>query len=86
MYMTVIEDAERSTPENVNGKIAIHIPMKTFNAIRKEFDILEHDVEGFVTSLIERIIMEHIGEANSKVLSSAEEKELEDDLKGLGYL
>jgi hypothetical protein len=84
--MTVLEDNGKGNFENGSAKIAIHIPIKTFNALRKEFDIFEEDVEGFVTSLIERIIMEHAGEANSKVLTGKEEKELEDDLKGLGYL
>jgi hypothetical protein len=83
--MTVLEDG-KSTLNNSNAKIAIHIPLKTFHSLKKEFDILEHDVEGFVASLIERIIMEHAGEANSKVFSKSEEKELEDELKGLGYL
>lgn len=83
--MTVVESNGRIRSDN-NAKIAIHIPIKTFQSLKKEFDILENDIEAFVASMIERIIMEHAGEANSKVFSTAETKELEDDLKGLGYL
>jgi len=83
--MTLLEGNEKIVVEN-NAKIAVYVPFKTFNSLRKEFNILESEVDGFVTSLIERSIMERAGDANSNVFSKAEEKELEDDLRGLGYL
>jgi hypothetical protein len=67
-------------------KIAIHIPEATISSLKKEFNILEADLSGFITSLLERSIAEHVGERNSKVFSESETKEIEDDLKGLGYI
>jgi hypothetical protein len=68
-------------------KIAIHIPEATISSLKKEFNIQEGaDLSSFITSLLERSIAEHVGEANSKVFSESETKEIEDDLKGLGYI
>jgi hypothetical protein len=70
----------------MSTKIAVYIPETTISSLKKEFNIEDADLNDFVTSMIERRIAEHIGETNSKVFSESETKELEDDLKGLGYI
>jgi hypothetical protein len=70
----------------MSTKIAIYIPEAVISSLKKEFNIEDADLGNFITSLIERRILEHIGETNSKVFSESETKELEDDLKGLGYI
>jgi hypothetical protein len=70
----------------MSTKIAIHIPEATISSLKKEFNIQDADLSSFITSLLERSIAEHVGEANSKVFSESETKEIEDDLKGLGYI
>jgi hypothetical protein len=70
----------------MSTKIAIHIPESTIFSLKKEFNIEDTDLSNFITSLLERSIAEHVGEVNSKVFSESETKEIEDDLKGLGYI
>jgi hypothetical protein len=36
--------------------------------------------------LIEKAVADRISETNSKIFSDSEVKEMEDDLKGLGYI
>lgn len=67
-------------------QIPVHIPVTTLNSIKKEFNISEAEVGPFITCLIDKAVTEHIAEANSNVFSDSEVKELEDDLKGLGYI
>jgi hypothetical protein len=69
-----------------NGDVSIKIPAKTIDALRKEFGISEEDLRNFIISLIEKRILENIDETNSKVFSQSQTKEIEDDLKGLGYI
>ena len=69
-----------------NGDVSIKIPTKTIDALRKEFGISEEDLSDFIISLIEKRILENIDETNSKVFSQSQTKEIEDDLKGLGYI
>jgi DNA-binding transcriptional regulator GbsR (MarR family) len=69
-----------------NGDVSIKIPTKTIDALRKEFGISEEDLSNFIISLIEKRILENIDETNSKVFSQSQTKEIEDDLKGLGYI
>jgi len=68
--------------------LALHvsIPVRTINSLKKEFSLLENEVESFIVSIIERVIAEHASKTNSKVFSETEAKELEDDLRGLGYI
>ena len=70
----------------MSTKIAVYIPETTISSLKKEFNIEDADLNDFVTSMIERRVAEHIGETNSNVFSESETKELEDDLKGLGYI
>jgi DNA-binding transcriptional regulator GbsR (MarR family) len=69
-----------------NGDVSVKIPTKTIDALRKEFGISEEDLSNFIISLIEKRILENIDETNSKVFSQSQTKEIEDDLKGLGYI
>lgn len=70
----------------MSAKVTIHIPESTISSLKKEFDVQDTDLSSFITSLLERSIAEHVGESNSKVFSESETKEIEDDLKGLGYI
>jgi hypothetical protein len=68
------------------NRVAVHIPEATISSLKKEFNVQDADLSNFITSLLERSIAEHVGETNSKVFSESETKEIEDDLKGLGYI
>jgi hypothetical protein len=70
----------------MSTRIAIHIPEATISSLKREFNVQDADLNNFITSLLERSIAEHVGETNSKVFSESETKEIEDDLKGLGYI
>jgi hypothetical protein len=65
---------------------SVNIPTNTINSMKKEFELPDSDVSLFITSLIEKKIADHITETNSTVFSESETKEIEDDLKGLGYI
>jgi hypothetical protein len=67
-------------------EIAVNISLNTVNSMKKEFGLTDSEVSKFVTFLIEKKIADHISEVNSKVFSESETKEIEDDLKGLGYI
>lgn len=69
-----------------NSQVAINLQVKTISLLKKEFNIQDSEIESLVTSIINKAIEEHIGEANSKIFSESETKEMEDDLKGLGYI
>jgi hypothetical protein len=73
-------------PERYFNQDAVHIPASIISALKREFDVKQEDLNNFVTCLIERRINEHIAENNSKIFSESEVKEIEDDLKGLGYI
>ena len=71
----------------LNGKInEITLHVSAFNQLKKAFSLTDDQVQNFLNTLIDKTIQEHIAEENSKVLSKNESKELEDDLRGLGYL
>ena len=72
--------------EQQRKEVPVNIPVTTLNSLRKEFNISEAETIAFITYLIDRAVIEHIAEANSKVYSDSEVKELEDNLKGLGYI
>jgi hypothetical protein len=68
-------------------EIPINIPLTTLNSLKREFNLSsEAEIGAYITCLIDRAVTEHIAEANSNVFSDSEVKELEDDLKGLGYI
>jgi hypothetical protein len=64
----------------------VKIPTNTINSLKKEFDVPDSDISSFITTLIEKRIADHISETNSNVFSDSETREIEDDLKGLGYI
>jgi hypothetical protein len=45
-----------------------------------------NEVDNFVTFLLEKAVADRVSEADSKVFTDSEVKELEEDLKGLGYI
>lgn len=71
---------------NNNARTAVYLSIKTISLLKKEFNIPETEIEQFIDSILNKIIEEHIGETNSKIFSEDETKEIEDDLKGLGYI
>jgi hypothetical protein len=73
-------------PEGDFNQEVIYIPATVISALKREFDVKNEDLNNFLTCLIERRINEHIAETNSKIFSESEVKEIEDDLKGLGYI
>ena len=83
-----------SLDRNNNGKIdqasnaqkAIYLPIKTIYSLKKEFNIIDSDVETFIAALIDKLITERVEGNNTEVFSSDEVKEIEDNLKGLGYI
>ena len=64
--------------------VAIHT--SSIEGLKKEFMLTDDEVNNFLTLLIDKSIQEHIAKENSKILNEAESKELEEDLRGLGYL
>ncbi len=54
--------------------------------LKKELDIEEKEIHRFVISTLEKVIAERIGQSNAQIFSEAETKEIEENLKGLGYI
>ncbi len=63
----------------------IHLPAFTLDSLKREFDISDTEVESLVVTIIEKAIAERL-QKNGNGLTETEVKELEDDLKGLGYI
>ena len=70
----------------VQTQKSINIPSGTLDLLMKELKIREEDVGSFLAGVIDKIISEHIQKTNSEVFSGDEIKEIEDNLKGLGYI
>ncbi|MBI3638685.1 MAG: hypothetical protein HY223_00020 [Thaumarchaeota archaeon] len=64
----------------------INLPLTTIDMLTKEFGLTEPEIDSFVAAVIEKIIMEHAGKNNPEVFSTEEIREIEDNLKGLGYI
>jgi hypothetical protein len=67
-------------------KVAVDISERAIKSLMHEFDIQQEDMSNFVTMLIERAVADHAAQSNSKIFTESETKEIEDDLKGLGYI
>jgi hypothetical protein len=67
-------------------KKALDLHAQTLHRLKEEFNLKDDDLVSFVNSLLEVKIMEHLCESNSKVFSESETHEIEEDLKGLGYI
>ena len=62
------------------------LPLSTVEQLAKEFKLKEEEIDSFVAATIEKIISEHTVRKNQEVFSGDEIKEIEDNLKGLGYI
>ena len=60
--------------------------MSVLDSLKRTFSIKDEQVEPFLATLIEKAIQDYIADENAKVLSQSETKELEEDLRGLGYI
>jgi len=71
----------------LNGKLQdVVLQLSSVDGLKKAFSLKDDQVQSFLSALIDKTIQEHIAEENSKVLNETESKELEDDLRGLGYI
>jgi hypothetical protein len=52
----------------------------------KEFNLTDNEVEKFIISSLEKIVVEKNSARNLEVFTKAETKEIEEELNGLGYL
>lgn len=66
--------------------MTLKVPADVITMLKREFVLSDDSLEVFVTSVIEKAIQDRIGEQNAKVFNEAETMEMEDDLKGLGYI
>jgi hypothetical protein len=66
--------------------VTLKVPADVITMLKREFVLSDDSLEVFVTSVIEKAIQDRIGEQNAKVFNEAETMEMEDDLKGLGYI
>jgi phenylalanyl-tRNA synthetase beta subunit len=72
---------------SVEEKKLVYIPAKTWNSVKKEFDLSEEDMAAFIVTALDKVATEHAQDTNSaRVTPEDEENEIEDNLKGLGYL
>ena len=68
-------------------KTAIYLPVQTLDLVKKEFDLGEANIESFLVSVLEKAVEDHnMNQGSEEVFTEAETKELESDLKGLGYI
>jgi hypothetical protein len=78
-------EVSKTMTENVD-EIIIKIPSNLVSSLKKEFNLAEDEVHKFILSALEKIILEKNSAQNSGVFTEAETKEIEEELKGLGYL
>jgi hypothetical protein len=68
-------------------KTAVYLPAQTIDQVRKEFELGEGNLESFLVAVLEKAIQDHNSQqASDEVFTAAETEELENDLKGLGYI
>lgn len=75
---------DEKTLDNVDAKIAVYVPLKSISLIKKTFNLKDSEIEDFLVSLIQRTAEGQSSHDN--VFSPNEAKEIEDNLKGLGYI
>jgi len=68
------------------GQKTVNLPLRTVNLLTKEFNLGEHEVDSFIAAIIERLVDEHAQKNEVEVFTGDEVKEIEDNLKGLGYI
>ena len=82
--LTQISAARTSDLET---KTAIYLPSQTIDLVKKEFELGEASIESFLVSILEKVVQDHnLLQGSEEVFTEAETKELENDLKGLGYI
>ena len=64
----------------------VYLSASTITSLRKEFGITADETAKSIEGIIQKAIGERIAENNSNVFTEAETKELEEELKGLGYI
>lgn len=64
----------------------VYLPASTISALQKEFGLTPDQTIKSIQQIVQKAIEERIAENNSDVFTEAETKELEEDLKGLGYI
>lgn len=64
----------------------VALPATTIESLKGEFNISDNEVQTLLTSIIKKAIAERVGTNDSDVFTQEECKELEEDLKGLGYI
>ena len=68
-------------------KAPVYLPIQTIDLVKKEFALGEDNIESFLVSVLEKAVQDHnMNQGSDDVFSEAETKELENDLKGLGYI
>jgi len=82
----MLEVASDKIKSGYSDKVSVVIPAVVLSSLKREFSLAESEVESFVVSIIERCVMEHATTSNSAVFTESETKELEEDLRGLGYI
>lgn len=65
---------------------SVSLPYETIESLKNEFNISDSEVKSMLTAIINQAIKEHVGTSDSKVFTQAECLEMEEDLKGLGYI
>jgi hypothetical protein len=66
--------------------VQITMPVKTLESLKSEFGISDIEVKSFLAALIDKAIKERSEMDDSQVFTEAECLEMEEDLKGLGYI
>jgi hypothetical protein len=83
--LTQISNA--ATSAELGMKTAIYLPVQTVDLVKKEFHLGESNIESFLVSMLEKVVQDHsANQSSDDVFTEAETKELENDLKGLGYI
>jgi hypothetical protein len=80
------EEKEKNGSAMTPTHVILKVPADVILMLKREFVISDESLEVFVVSVIEKAIQDRIGEQNAKVFNEAETIEMEDDLKGLGYI
>ena len=77
---------ELDVKSSIKTNNTIQLPAYALDSLKREFGISDGEVESLVATIIEKAIAVKLGQKNNNGLTESEVKELEDDLKGLGYI
>ncbi len=82
---TGVGEESRTTLEEPLEK-PIVLPRHMLSSLKRELNLTDEQVTGYVIALVEKSLSDHIADANAKIFSASETEEIENDLKGLGYI